>query len=217
MTVPEACDAYLCELEARNVRKSTLATYRSVFRHLRSFAAEAGIARIDAIDKTALRTWREQWTCAHSTQGRVVAQLRAFFAFARKEGWTQESPLEGIRKPKCDARPTMPLSRAEMRALLAAAATTPREQALLLVLRYAGLAIRDAVTLRRDALQPSGDLILRRAKSGELVTVALPEQVVAALEAAAWPGREQYFWTGRSDPGTAVNYWRSRLSRPPPP
>ena len=213
MTVQEACGAYLRELEARNARPATRAAYRSLFRSLQAFAAAAGIVRIDALDRKAFRAWREQWTWAHSTQARALAQFGAFFRYAAQEGWTRESPLAGIRRPKADARPTMPLSEQEMRSLLAATDRAPREQALLLLLRYSGLAIRDAATLRRDALEPSGELVLRRAKSGELVTVALPDQVVAAVEASAPRGQQHFFWTGRSQPATAAKYWRARLAR----
>jgi len=213
VTVREACDAYLRDIKARNLSKGSRAGYQSVFRKLQAFAAAAGVARIDALDRKAIRAWREQWTWAPSTQGRVLKQLRAFFGFALRERWIRESPLEGIRKPKAAPRPTMPLSRDEMRALLLAADAAPREQALLLLLRYSGLAIMDAATLRRDALQASGELVLRRAKSGELVTVALPNQVAAAVEAAAHPGRQYFFWTGQSQPTTATKYWRTRLAR----
>ena len=213
MTIREACDAYLREIKARNLSKGSREGYESLFRNLQAFADGTGIARIDALDRAAIRAWREQWKWAHSTQVRVLRQLQAFFGFLLQEGWIRESPIEGIRKPKADPRPTMPLSRDEMRALLAAAGPTSREHALLLLLRYSGLAIIDAATLRRDALEPSGELVLRRAKSGELVTVALPDQVIVAMEAVAQPGQQHFFWTGVSQPGTAAKYWRARLAR----
>ena len=211
MTIAEACEAYLRDLEARNIRKSTRASYRSLFRQLDAFARDARIESLDEIDKDIARRWREQWTCAYSTQGKRLALLRAFFTYAKQEGWIRRSPVEGIRAPKPDPRPTMPLALHEVRALLGASDRKPREQALLLLLRYSGLAITDAVTLERAAVHRDGELILRRAKSGELVTVVLPDETVAALEAIALPTRQHYFWTGRSDPETVVKYWRSRL------
>ena len=67
--------------------------------------------------------------------------LKAFFSFAKTEGWTGPSPAKGLRAPKPDTRPTMPLCADEIAALLSAAERKPWEQALLLVLRYSGLAI----------------------------------------------------------------------------
>ena len=105
----------------------------------------------------------------------------------------------------------MPLSVEEVSDLLSAAADRPRERALLLLLKYSGLAKGDAATLRRDAVTPGGELVLRRAKSGELVTVALPPEVLASLESIARPGRSHYFWTGQSKPVSPTKYWRRRL------
>ncbi len=211
MKIAEACEAYLRDLKARNLAKGTRQNYESLFRQLAGFADRAGIGSLSEIDSEAMRNWREGWDCAFSTQRRRLTQLRPFFAFAAAAGWIAESPLDGVRSPKAKAQPTMPLSVDEMRALLAAADEKPRELALILLMRYSGLAIGDAVTLGLDALDRGGDLALRRAKSGELVTVALPDEVVAALEAVADPGLQHYFWTGRSEPVTATKSWRLRL------
>ena len=146
MTIDEAREAYLRELEARNIRKSTRAGYRSLFKQLRGFAGKGGKGSLAELDRAALRAWREQWSCSYSTQRQRLSRLKAFFSFASDEGWIEASPLHGVRMPKSDARPTMPLSVDEMEAMLAAARGMPREQALLLVLRYSGLAIGDAAT-----------------------------------------------------------------------
>ena len=211
MRIADACEAYLRDMEARNLRKSTREGYESLFRLLGAFARDTGLGSVAAIDSAHLRVWREQWTCAFSTQWKRLAMLKAFFSFAQQEGWIAESPARHIRPPKSDARPTMQLSTDEMGALLSSAERKPKEQPLLLVLRYSGLAIQDAVTLERSAVRENGDLVLRRAKSEELVTVALPAEVLAALDALRRPGRRHYFWTGRSKPATAAKYWRERL------
>ena len=213
MTVAEACAAYLRDLAARNIRESTRANYKSMFRQLEAFAQDIGIESLEGIDKDAIRAWREQWNCAFSTQRKLLAQLRPFFSYAKEEGWISTSPLDGVRSPKSDARPTMPLSIDEMRALLEASNGKPKEQALLLLLRYSGLAIADAVTLTRSSLHAGRELILRRSKSGELVTLQLPVEALAGLEAIVQPARPYYFWTGNSAPSTVAKYWRKRLKR----
>ncbi len=211
MTLADAFEAYLRDMQARNLRESTRKGYESLFRLLTAFTRDAGLESVAAISSGDLRKWREQWTCAPSTQGLRLARLKAFFSHAAAEGWVPESPARNIRPPKPDSRPTMPLSTDEVAALLAAAERKPKERALLLVLRYSGLAIQDAVTLERSAVCRNGDLVLRRAKSGELVTVALPAQVLATLDALEARGRRHYFWTGAGRPVTAAKYWRVRL------
>ena len=213
MTIEEACQGYLRELEARALRKGTLQGYHSLFRQLQSHCSAKGVTSLDGFDRTMLRRWRASWGWAYSTQRLRLVQLKAFFAFAEAEGWIAESPAKGLRSPRSDSPPTLPLTTHEVRALLDAAGRKPREQALLLLLRYSGLGIRDAVTLSRDAIEPPGDLVLRRAKTGELVTVSLPPTVLAALEAARPPGQKHYFWTGRSAPVTVAKYWRARLKK----
>lgn len=212
MTVREACATYVRELKARNAAKSTRASYRSLFKRLEAFAYDQGLEELADIGRPDARRWRESWTWAPKTQQRVIAQLKAFFKFAVAEGWTAESPVAGFRAPKLTATPTMPLSVDEMRRLLEASASRPKERALLLLMRYSGLAIGDATTLARDSLRVTGDLVLRRAKTGELVCVALPDPVLAALEAVAEPGRPHYFWTGRSERPTVSKLWRRRLA-----
>ena len=213
MTVEEACRAYQRDQKARNLSKGTQANYRSLFRKLQAYAASTGASSLKDLDRAKMRRWRESWDCAFSTQAQRLNQLKAFFSHARREGWIGESPVHGMRAPKSDSRPTAPLEPSEVRALLQASKGKPREQALILLLRYSGLGIGDAVTLSRHAIQDDGDLVLRRAKTGELVTVALPAEVTAALDAVRKPGWDHYFWTGRSAPATAAGYWRQRLLR----
>ena len=55
---------------------------------------------------------------------------------------------------------------------------------MLMLVRWSGLAIRDAATLPRTALRENGELVLRRAKTGELVTVQSPDAVAAAAGTA---------------------------------
>ena len=102
--------------------------------------------------------------------------LKRLFRFVVNEGGTAVSSAKVGKPPKNDAAPTMPLVRDEIRAVFAAAGSPTRERALLMLMRYSGLAMRDASTLRRDALD-GADLTMRRAKSGELVFCTLPAPV----------------------------------------
>ncbi len=119
--------------------------------------------------------------------------MKAFISHAEHERWIEESPARGLAPPKCDSPPTIPVDVNEMVALLEASADKPKERALLLLMRYSGVAIGDAVMLRSSAIQPDGHVILRRAKTGTLVTVPLPSYVLDALEVIAEPGCRHYF------------------------
>ena len=211
MKLSDACAAFLQDGRSRNLRPSTLDNYKAVLGQLRDFAKERDISEISEIDVAALRAWRTSWKIRPATHQLRLALLKRFFDFTVDAGWIPESPAETLKPPKNDAPPTMPLAREEIRAMFEAAGGATRERALLMLMRYSGLAIGDASTLRRDALD--GELLtMRRAKSGELVICVLPQAVAGELD--NW-GQDQhhFFWTGNSKPGTVANYWRQRLAQ----
>ena len=211
MKLSDACAAFLEDCRSLNLRASTLDNYRVVLGQLRDFAQEHGMSEVSEIGRDALREWRSSWKIKPATHQLRLAQLRRFFEFTLDAGWIAASPIAKFKAPKNDAAPTMPCTREEIRAMFNAAGGATRERALLMLMRYSGLAIRDASTLRRDAVD--GPLLtMRRAKSGELVICELPRPVAAELERLE-DGRLHYFWTGRSRPGTVANYWRQRLAQ----
>ena len=213
MKLSEACDAYLRDMEARHLRTSTLSNYKSLFRAWRTYAHERGLFELSSFDQAAMLAWRESWVCKAGTQLRRLQQLRAFFAHAVSAGWVQSSPVKKIKPPKAPDQPTMPLSMEEVASLISTASLAGKlkEQALILLMRYSGLSIRDAVTLRRDAIDTQKILTLRRAKSGELVIVPLHSLAIEALEQIAQPNQAHFFWTANSQPETTAKYWRERL------
>ena len=107
----------------------------------------------------------------------------------------------------------MPLSTDEVFSLVTTAedACKIKERALILLMRYSGLSIRDAVTLEKNSIDTKSNLTLRRAKSGELVMLPLHSLAIEALKQIAQPVHPYYFWTGNSSPQTTANYWRGRL------
>ena len=214
MKLSEACDAYLRDMEARHLRTSTLSNYKSLFRAWQSYARDRGLTELGSFDQAAMRAWRESWVCKPGTQVRQLQQLRAFFSHAVRAGWIDTSPMAALKPPRSRPKPTMPLSRHEVASLVTAAEQTGKlkERALILLMRYSGLSIRDAVTLPRDAIDNQGILTLRRAKSGELVIVPLHSLAIEALEQISQPDHLHFFWTANSQPATVTKYWRTRLN-----
>ena len=212
VTLESACTEFLTDLRARGLARSTIRDYESIFRPLKRFADERGKSELRQVDEALLREWRTAWTCMPSTHQLRITKLKAFFRFAVDASWIEKSPAARLRAPRERSQPTMPLSRIEMRLLFKAAVPYKRERALLLLMRYSGLAIGDATTLERGAL--AGSLLtLRRAKSDELVLCSLPDPVLAELNAVANPRRKHFFWSGESQRETVARYWRSRLQR----
>ena len=212
ITVDEACEAYLRDLVARNMSDSTRSNYRSLFRQLKAYADSEDLVDLPEIDNQRIRAWRETWICKPATHLARLKLLSAFFRFSVNAGWIDASPIVNLKPPRPTASPTMPFTKDEIRRMIACTENRPGERALILLMRYSGLAIGDAVTLSKDSRHGSL-LILRRAKTGELVVVDLPDVVLQALSNIELPGKLYYFWTGTSKPVTAAKSWRKRLLR----
>jgi site-specific recombinase XerD len=210
LTLQVACGVYLRDLRARNLSQSTLDAHRSLFLSWLTYAKKIGLLRLSDWDQARMRAWREAWTHQPSTQSTRLQQLRAFFTFAVKANWIDSSAVEHLKPPKVSSRPIMPLTQAEMESLLAAADDLPSERALIMLMRFSGLSIRDAVTLRRDAVN-GNNLTLRRAKSDELVMAYIPNQVLEALEKIAEPNSHHYFSNYGATATASAKHWRSRL------
>jgi integrase/recombinase XerD len=99
--------------------------------------------------------------------------------------------------------------------------TEPRNQAtrvrtLILLMRWSGLAIGDAVSLERSALNDDNELMLRRAKTGHPVYVPLPQEVADALRnipPGPAPNPRYFFWSGNGKLKSSVADWQRSLTR----
>jgi integrase len=91
-----------------------------------------------------------------------------------------------------------------------------RLRILTLLMRWSGLAIRDAVTLERRRLNEHGELFLYRAKTGSPVYVPLPPNVAEALRnipPGPSPNPGYFFWSGNGSPKSVVGNWQRSFRR----
>ena len=138
-------------------------------------------------------------------------------------GWLDRNPAKVIRLPVVDFIPTMPFTAEDMEKILWAADTV-REihpkmnpgierklRALILLMRYSGLRISDAVMLRRERIV-KGKLFLYQAKTKQPVWIPLPPVVIETLKEID-EGTTYYFWTGRGKERHAPTEWQDRLKK----
>ena len=90
--------------------------------------------------------------------------LRGVFRFCVDSGWIDRNPAKGVRLPIVKHKPTLPFTEEQMEKILWAADTIreihyqmnegieKKMRALILLMRYSGLRISDAVTLTRDRI-----------------------------------------------------------------
>jgi integrase len=116
--------------------------------------------------------------------------------------------------PKVKSNPTLPFPKEEMARILTAAESKevePRIKAFILTMRYAGLRISDTATLSTDSLN-GNRLKLYQAKTGEPVSVLLPQHVADTLLKVPHRNPKYFFWTGESKLSTVTGFWRERLA-----
>lgn len=224
ITIGRAWDRFLTDLEVRKLHGSTLRKYRLLKRQMQEFAAARGFNLLRQLETETLDEFRSVWKDGALSASKKLERLRAFFQFARKRKWVDENPATDLRAPRIPLNPTLPYTREEMLQIIAAidryrelfpkrgAENALRMRGLVLLLRYSGMRISDAVSLTTDKLQ--GDkLFLYTHKTGVPVNTILPGFVVMALDATPRVTERHFFWNGTSNLETIVGSWRKRLAK----
>ena len=224
MTVEEAWRRFLADLGARNLHASTVRKYRLLSRQMKEFACQQRLRFLQQFDLPTLSEFRAQWHESPLTRSKKLERLRSFFRFAQESAWVEKNPARKLKGPKVPIRPTLPFTREEMVRILAAldpyvAQTAPRGKdnarrlrSLVLVLRYSGLRLGDAVKLTTD--QISGNkLMLYAQKTGVPVNSVLPEFVINGIEAMPKTAGKHFFWVGSGNLEVIVGSWQNRLRK----
>jgi integrase/recombinase XerD len=224
MTVARACEQFVADAEARNLHPRTVYKYRLMFRQFQEFLRPLRIQSFDAIDLGLLVRYRATWADKNLSALKKLERLRGFFKFANENGWIADNPAKKLKNPKVVNRPTLPYTHADMVEILAACdrriarlagqgrESARRLRALILLLRYSGLRIGDAVGCPVERLA-DGKLRLYTQKTGTHVHCPLPDFVIKELESVPRRHERYWFWSGACRLATVVGFWRARLSR----
>jgi len=81
-----------------------------------------------------------------------------------------------------------------------------------LLMRYTGMRVSDAVTLTTDRLDGKR-LFLYTQKTGVPVYTVLPDSVLQALEATPRVTETRYFWSGQGKRESVICHWQMRLKK----
>jgi site-specific recombinase XerD len=224
VSVEHATEAFEADAVARSLRDRTVYKYKVLFRQLKAFAEVKGIRFLKELDTATLRQFRASWKDKNLAALKKLERLRSFFRFVVSNGWLAANPTTGLKNPKVNMRPTLPFSQEEMVKILAGiqayaedrrvyeAVNPIRLRALVLLLRYSGLRISDAVACLCSRLI-DGKLRLYTQKTGTHVYVPLPEFVVKELSVIPPMSDTRWFWSGNGKLETAVADWQGRLQK----
>jgi len=224
ITIKQAWQTFLADLEKRNLHASTIRKYRLLFRQMEGFATRLGLRFLIEFDLVTLREFRIEWTDGPLSSAKKLERLRAFFRFSMESRWVEENPAVKLRMPKFTQRQTLPFIHDEMIRILAALVPfyeqiapsgrsgARRLRALVLLLRYSGMRIGDAVKLTSEKII-GNKLFLYTQKSGVPVYTVLPDFVVRALGAIPRVTPTHFFWNGTSSLDGVVGSWQKRLRK----
>ncbi|MEL6690530.1 MAG: site-specific tyrosine recombinase XerD [Pseudomonadota bacterium] len=127
---------------------------------------------------------------AKSTRARRLSSIKQLYRFAFEEGWREDNPAIQIKGPGRDARLPKTLSEDEVSALLAAARSHGRTEAIqlrttcLMELLYAtGMRVTELVSLPLSAARGDPRMLLIRGKGGKERMVPLSPPARDALRA----------------------------------
>ena len=223
-TIDSAWKEFLADIEARRLADSTIRKYKLLNRQMEEFAKGRGFRFLTEFDLPAVSQFRAGWKDGPRSSAKKLERLRAFFRFAMKRKWVPDNPAADLNAPKVTLCPTMPFTHPEMLRILAAieqykdefpdrgAENARRIRALVLLLRYSGMRIGDAVSLSAERIE-GNRLFLYTQKTGVPVNTVLPEFVLKALDATPRVTDQHYFWDGGLKLETIVGSWRKRLVR----
>ena len=182
-----AIDSYLLDGKARNLRPASILAYALQLRYFTEWAAAHGVATLEAITPTVIKTYfaaqLQRGLSPHTVKmsGRC---LRAWLNWCVAEELLPESPMKRVKLPRTDAPDPDFFTVAEVKRLLDGASI--RDRALLLFLLDSGARLGETAALRIDDI----DLATGRARLRTETKNRRPRTVylgsIAAEAMAAW-------------------------------
>jgi site-specific recombinase XerD len=234
--ITDAVSVFIEDKRVQGITNGVLSGYTLELGRLADYCATRGVYTVQGITREILTGFCSTWPAFYAsttTRIKVRQRCRSFLLYCYETKWLERAPQ--LPKIKVDEPETQPLTGEEYARLLAAVnvvdgkrwdgkggkGTTPktrdRLRALVQLMRWSGLAIRDAVTLPREAIKKDADgyhIVTARQKTGTHVSVPLPPAVAEEVLALDNSNPKYLFWTGKGQGQTIANVWTVRYIRP---
>jgi len=220
MPVAEAVRLFIEDQEQQGHSKNWQYKHRRELNQFAEFCAAQAMRMTSDVTLQHVEEFRKTWSDGGTTRKKRQERIRQFFRYCLKHDWCSRNVAADLSKIKVHPTATLPLTREQFAAALAAAAKyhplgkdrewhRRRAVAMLLLCRHSGLRISDAARLERSRLQTDDSLLLRTSKTGQPVYVLLPAHVAKLLRDLENPdNRKYFFWNGTSaweSPG--IRWW----------
>lgn len=223
-TIVEAARLFVEDKQEQGASKHWIYKHRRELKDLVVFANANAVSLVTELNLQMLEDFRKRWPGVGITRRKRQERLRQFFRYCMKHKWCSENVAADLSNIKVDSTPTLPLTREQFAAVLAAAdeynplardreLMRKRAKAMLMFLRHSGLRISDAALSERTRLLPSNNLFLYTGKTGQHVYVPLPPHVARLLRGLPNKNPKYFFWNGTSSPESPGKRWWSTLKR----
>ncbi len=229
VTVKEAVARFLSSKRNENLADSTLDKLTTIFeKQFLGWTTSAGFTHITEITTADLEGFRDTWTDGPLAKKKKQERLVGFFYYCLRLGRIKSNPAVLLGRIRADGPPTDYFPAHEFDKIMDATYIyqprgwvecrnqATRLRILTWLMRWSGLAIRDAVTLERRRLNENGELFLYRAKTGSPVYVPLPPDVAESLRnipPGPSPNPGYFFWSGNGSPKSVVGNWQRSFRR----
>ena len=224
----QACiDIFLQDKRNQGITDKVIGKYIRELARLKAYCEQHRVYTVQGITRELLTgfcaTWPEHYPSSY-TRSKVRERVRSFLRYCFEAQWIARIPA--LPKIKIDEPPTLPLTVAEYTRLLDAVYGTvadPEQRAkvhaLFQLMRSSGLAIRDALTLKRNELQHDKSknlyrIVTARQKTGTHVSVPIPPDVAEELQAVANGNPEYIFWSGKGEEESITKNWAKYYVKP---
>ncbi len=218
--IQDSIDIFLQDKTNQGVTAGVLGKYTRELARLREYCEHNRIFTVQGITRELLTgfcaTWPELYPSTY-TRSKVRERVRSFLRYCFEAQWIPRIPQ--LTKIKVEEPPTLPLTADEYTRLLDAIYGTiegkerqAQVHALLQLMRWSGLAIRDALTLKRGELQHDKAkkiyrIVTARQKTGTHVSVPIPPDVAEELLAVLNGNPEYVFWSGKGEEESVTKNW----------
>jgi site-specific recombinase XerD len=216
----DCVDVFLADKRVQGVTAGVLGKYTRELDRLRVFCERQGVYTVQGITRELLTgfcgTWEDAYPSSY-TRAKVRERCRSFLRYCFEAQWLPRIPA--LPKIKVEEPETLPLTADEYKRLLDAVfgqiadpAQCARVHALFQLMRWSGLAIRDALTLKRGELKHDAGkdlyrIVTARQKTGTHVSVPIPPDVAQELLAVLNGNAEYVFWSGEGQEESITKNW----------
>jgi site-specific recombinase XerD len=229
-TIEDAISLFIADKKVQGLTRDLVKKYELWLARFKDYCASEGILAVQAVTRETVTGFCADWPDRYPstyTRAKLRERYKSFFRYCFESQWIDRVPI--WPKIKIEEPPTLPLTAEEYGRLLDAVYVAVRDRnydfwvarvrGLFQLMRWSGLAIMDALTLRRDELlhDSAKDIyrvVTQRTKTGTHVTVPIPPDVARELLAAPNTNAVYFFWSGEGSKKSVTGNWGKRFIVP---